>query len=64
MNDIPITYNQGVMRKFKEKWKEAIKEELNNLYDNNIMTIVKRLPENKKPIKTKWIFTIKANSNG
>jgi len=61
--DIPVTYNQAVTCKFKNKWLEAINNELENLYDNKIMTYVKKLPKNKKPIKTKWVFNIKRDGN-
>jgi len=40
---------------------EAISEELGNLYRNNTMTFVSKLPKGVKPINTGWIFTVKRN---
>ena len=61
--DAPLSFKEAVTSKYKTKWLSAINDELNNLYDNNIMSFVKKLPEGKKPIKTKWIFNIKRDSN-
>ena len=61
--DAPLTFNQAITSTYKKKWLEAINDELKNLYDNNIMSLVFELPYNKKPIRTKWVFTIKRDSN-
>jgi len=42
---------------------EAINDELNSLYSNNIMTFVKNVPKNKNIISTKWVFNTKRDSN-
>ena len=61
--DAPLTFYEAISGEHKDKWMEAINDELKNLYDNNIMTLVFELPSNKKPIRTKWVFTIKRDSN-
>jgi len=61
--DALLSFKEAVTSKYKTKWLSAINDELNNLYDNNIMSFVKKLPEGKKPIKTKWIFSVKRDSN-
>jgi len=61
--DAPLTFNQAITSKYKDNWLEAINDELKNLYDNNIMSLVFELPYNKKPIRTKCVFTIKRDRN-
>ena len=48
---------------FKEQWKEAIESEINSLKENNTWEIAK-IPDEKRPIKTKWVFKVKKNSKG
>jgi len=64
ITDTPLTYKQAITCNKKESWIKTIKEELQNFYDNNIMTFVRHLPKGKFPISSKWIFTIKRDSNG
>jgi Reverse transcriptase (RNA-dependent DNA polymerase) len=45
------------------KWVQAMEEELNALYKNETWTLVK-LPEGKKPVGCKWVFTIKFDAQG
>jgi len=59
----PITYEQAINGKDRLKWSAAIKDELNNLYNNKIMTLVKKVPKNKSIISTKWVFTKKKDGN-
>jgi len=46
-----------------DEWDIAIQEELKNLYDNNTMTFVKKLPRGKRPNSTRWVFAIKKDAN-
>eukprot|EP00833_Pecoramyces_ruminatium_P004771 jgi/Orpsp1_1/1178803/evm.model.c7180000066800.1 len=57
--DTPLNFHDAITSIHKDKWLDAINNELGNLYENNIMTFVKELPLGKKAIKTKWVFTIK-----
>ena len=61
---IPKTYSQAINCIDKHYWINAINDELNNLYSNNIMTFVKHVPYNKTIISTRWVFTIKTDSEG
>jgi len=62
--EIPKTYFQAINSKNKRYWIKAINDELNNLYSNNIMSFVKYVPSNKTVITTRWVFTIKTDSEG
>ena len=61
---IPKNYFQAINSKDSIHWINAINDELNNLYSNNIMTFVKFVPANKTIITTRWVFTIKTDSDG
>lgn len=61
--DVPFTFQDAIKNKYASKWLKAINDELQNLYENHIMTFVDKLPEGKKPIKTRWIFNVKRDGN-
>ena len=48
---------------FDPKWTQAIKEEMEALLKNNTWTIV-LLPEEKKAVGCKWVFSIKHKADG
>ena len=64
LTESPLTYRQAISRKDKDLWIEAMNSELQNFYDNNTMTFVKKLPPGIKPTTTKWVYTIKKDGNG
>lgn len=39
------------------------KDELNNLYDNKIMTYIRSISKGQNEICNKWVYTSKATSN-
>ena len=45
------------------KWKEAINEEMKSLQKNSMWEVVD-LPEGKKPVGCRWVFTIKYKVDG
>ncbi|KAL0451458.1 UNVERIFIED_CONTAM: Retrovirus-related Pol polyprotein from transposon TNT 1-94 [Sesamum latifolium] len=45
------------------KWKEAMNEEMKSLHKNSTWEIVD-LPEGKKPVGCRWVFTIKYKADG
>jgi hypothetical protein len=45
------------------KWKEAMQEEMKTLHKNNICDLVK-LPNGKKVVEWKWVFTVKHKPGG
>ena len=59
--DVPICYNHIFNRDDKIKWIEAIKNELNNLYNNKVMQFVSTIPDGTNVIATKWVFALKRN---
>ena len=46
-----------------EKWKKAMKSEMDSLKENGVFEIVDR-PAGKKVIKSKWVFRVKTNELG
>ena len=63
MNDEPQTVKEAKESKDWNKWQEAMKEEIQALESNNTWTIVDKPPK-VKPIKAKWIFKLKLNTDG
>jgi len=61
--DIPLNYNDVFKREDWHKWKSAISKVLNNLYNKDVMKFVRKVPENTNVISTRWVFTIKKDSN-
>ena len=57
----PLTFRMAMNSADKDKWIQAIYDELDNLYSNNIMTFVQKVPEGSTVITTKWVFNIKLN---
>ena len=45
------------------KWKKAMNEEMEDLQKNNTWEIVK-LPNGKKTVGCRWIYTVKLNERG
>jgi len=46
-------YTETINFPNKSNWINAINDELNNLYNNKIMTFIKHIPKNKNLITTK-----------
>lgn len=63
ITDVPFTYHDAITGRDHLKWKQAISNEIQNLYNNEIFTFVKFVPKNKTLISTKWVFTLKRDSN-
>jgi transposase InsO family protein len=61
--EVPESYEEIEMRQDREKWYQAIQEEISALKENETWTLV-RLPPGKKVIKSKWVFTVKYNKEG
>ena len=57
--NIPTTYQQAINSPESEEWKEAIDDKLKNIYDNNVMKVVKNIPADANIIGTKWVFAEK-----
>lgn len=59
----PQNVNEAMTSPEAEKWKAAMESEYRSLIENETWTLEK-LPEGKKAIKCKWIFTTKQDTNG
>ena len=65
----PITYDEALQSQDKEFWKDAIKEELQSMNENNVWDIVSR-PKTKNNMKraniidSRWIFKKKMDTEG
>ena len=55
---IPKTYTEAVECPEFKDWKLAMDDELNALSDNDTFTVMK-LPDNKKSIGGRWVYTVK-----
>jgi len=63
IDEVPMTYSEGISSFDSLFWKEAIKVEINSLLQNQTWKIVD-LPLGVKPIGCKWIFKRKYFPNG
>ncbi|PNF33576.1 hypothetical protein B7P43_G16953 [Cryptotermes secundus] len=61
--EVPQKYEEMEVRPDREKWYQAIQEEISALKENEMWELV-RLPPSKKVIKSKWVFTVKYNKEG
>ena len=60
----PVTYWQATNGPDREKWIEAINQELESLGRNNTFGPLTIINQHIKPVKTRWIFKIKRDSQG
>ena len=60
----PETYEEAINSNESEKWKEAMKRELESIKKNDTWDLVKLDNVRKKPIKCRWVFTKKFNKFG
>ena len=60
--DTPSTYKQAMRLPLKQKWQEATRDEYNSLIEIGTWILVSP-PKHRNVIKSKWVFTVKANSH-
>nr|GEY35681.1 hypothetical protein [Tanacetum cinerariifolium] len=53
--DEPVNYTEAMASPEAAKWKEAIKSEIQSMYDNQILNLVDTTPD-LKMVRCKWIF--------
>ena len=56
--DEPTTYHEAMMSPDSEKWLQAMKSEMQSMYDNQVWNLVDP-PEGAKVIRCKWVHKIK-----
>lgn len=61
--DEPETVEEAINSHDAQNWKAAMEEEFKSLNDNETWELV-QLPLNRNPIKVKWIFKLKKDSEG
>ncbi|KAG6387429.1 hypothetical protein SASPL_152616 [Salvia splendens] len=52
----PECYDEAMENECKDKWVEAMKDELQSLYDNHTFELVK-LPKGKRALKNRWVYS-------
>jgi transposase InsO family protein len=62
-SEIPTTFTQVMNSDEVESWKSAMDSEISSLKDNNTFTVVP-LPEDKKVVGSRWVFSIKSDPQG
>jgi hypothetical protein len=62
-NDDPATYDEVMMSPNSNKWHEAMKSEMESMYENQVWTLVE-LPNDRKAVENKWIFKKKTDADG
>ena len=45
------------------EWADAMKAEIDSLHENDVWKLVK-LPKDRKPVGSKWVFKVKTNADG
>ena len=54
--DEPLTYQDAMNAPDSERWQEAMKSEMDSMYDQNKVWTLVDPPEGVKPIGCKWVF--------
>ena len=63
VDEIPNSYSEAMKSPHKEKWKQAIDDELNSLIEKRTWKLIEK-DKKMKLIDSKWIFNIKYSGNG
>lgn len=61
--EIPTTYNEAINHPNKDKWIDAMNQEISSINKNETWEIC-NLPKDRKAIGCKWLFTMKNNEKG
>ena len=59
----PTSYQEAINSHDSEKWLEAMKSEMQSMYDNQVWTLIDPI-DGLKTIGCKWIFKKKTNMDG
>ena len=60
-HDEPTNYEEAMMSPDSDRWLEAMKSEIESMYENKVWTLVD-LPDDRQAIEKKWIFKKKTNA--
>ena len=61
-HDEPTNYDEAMMSPDSVKWLEAMKSEMESMYENKVWTLVD-LPDDRQAILNKWIFKRKTDTD-
>lgn len=59
----PRNYEEAINSPQASDWKKAMQEEIDSLYKNKTWSIISYEPGKVKPIKCKWVYKLKRDSN-
>ena len=59
-HDEPTNYEEVLMSSDSTKWLEAMKSEIESMYENKVWTLVD-LPDDRQAFENKWIFVRKTD---
>ena len=59
----PTTFQEAMNRDDSKSWYEAMKSEMQSMYDNQVWILVD-LPQGKKAVQNKWVFKRKMDMDG
>lgn len=62
-DDIPNSYSEAMKSSARKEWQSAAKEEYDSLVRNDVFDLVP-LPNRKKLIQNRWVFSIKRDRKG
>lgn len=57
----PQNYSEAINGSEKSKWQAAIDEELESMRTKNVFSQVTHIPHDRKPVGSRWVFTIKSD---
>ena len=60
---VPVTYSQAVRSEDSQLWQKAMDSEMESLKDNHVFTVIP-LPNGKKAVGGRWVYSLKNNLNG
>ena len=63
LSDVPKTYHEAVTSKNASLWQNAMEDEMSALRENETFQLVP-LPEGRKPVGGRWVYSIKLDSIG
>lgn len=63
VSSFPQSYKEAIISADSENWKKAMSEEMNSLRENETFTLT-TLPEGRRSVGGRWVFTIKEGSDG
>jgi hypothetical protein len=59
----PQSYEEAIASPESKQWKAAMEDEINSLKENDTFTLTP-LPESRKIVGGRWVYTIKESANG